>query len=131
MPWDFLEILDVASDAVELLSNGTPDFKKDESLIKKKKSKYVMEKISLVLTSISCGLLFWVLKDPLLVQNPFQSIIIAILIGVFIASTVCLAIYFLESFSFKSFFSMLFFCASVIAFFTASVLCLYFKSGLF
>ncbi|WP_139166199.1 branched-chain amino acid ABC transporter substrate-binding protein [Chryseobacterium soldanellicola] len=128
---DFFDFFDAASSALELLSNAAPDFEKDESLIKKKKPKYVIEKISLVLILISSGLLFWVLRDPLPVQNPFQSIVIAILIGIFITSTVCLAIYFLESFSFKSFFSMLFFCTSLIAFFTASVLCLYFKSGLF
>ncbi|ANF49458.1 hypothetical protein A0O34_02325 [Chryseobacterium glaciei] len=80
---------------------------------------------------VSLVLLFIVFKDPLLVQSPFQTVCIAILIGMVITFLCCFALYLLEFFYFKSFFSMLFFCTSLILLSTASVLYLYLKSGLF
>lgn len=136
MSWNIFEVVGLVFDALDLLSSGSPkvedlNYHESTKSLKRKKSKYLVEWFSTAFTLISCILLFFVFKDPLLVQNPFQTVCIAILIGMVITFLCCFALYLLESFYFKSFFSMLFFCTSMIILWTASVLYLYFKSGLF
>ncbi|ASW74246.1 hypothetical protein IQ37_12335 [Chryseobacterium piperi] len=129
MFWNFLDVLDWVFDILDLFS-GNSSYNKDESR-KMKKRKYFAERISLLLLAVASIFLWTVLKDPLPVQHAFQTVMITVLIGVFISSACCFALYILDLFYFKSFFSMLLFCIALITFFTAIVLWIYFKSGLF
>lgn len=132
MSWNIFEVISVVLDALDLLGDSSsPDWEYDQKPKKEKKFRYAMEWISSGLTLTGSLLLFIVLKDPLPVQYPFQAIVIATLIGIFMASICCFALYTLVLFYFNSLFSMVFFCCSLIFFSTALVLCLYFKSGLF
>lgn len=136
MSWNIFEVVGLVFDALNLLSSDPPkvedlNYHESTKSLKRKKSKYLVEWFSTAFTLISCILLFFVFKDSLLVQNPFQIIGIAALIGIVITSMSCFALYLLESFYFKSFFSMLFFCTSMIILWTISVLFLYLRSGLF
>ncbi|MFP3594147.1 branched-chain amino acid ABC transporter substrate-binding protein [Chryseobacterium sp. SIMBA_038] len=132
MSWNIFEVVEFVVDALSLLSSDSSESNSGtEKPLKRKKSKYLVEQFSTAFTLISCIFLFFVFKDPLLVQNSFQTVCIAILIGMVITFLCCFALYLLEFFYFKSFLSMLFFCTSMIVLWTASVLFLYFKSVLF
>ncbi len=131
MSWNIFDIVGVVLDALDLLGSSSAPGWETKKTAKRKKSKYVVEWFSTMFTFVGLVLLFIVFKDPLMVQNPFQAVCIAILIGIVITFLCCFALYLLESFCFRSFFSMLFFCTSLILLGTASVLYLYFKSGLF
>lgn len=136
MSWNILDAIGLVFEALDLLSSGsfkTENLNYHESAKspKRKKYKYFVEWVSTSFVLISCVLLFIVFKDPLLVDSLFQTVCIAILIGFIIAFICCFALYILEFFYFKSFFSMLFFCTSMIVLGMAFVLCLYFRSGLF
>lgn len=136
MSWNIFDVIDGIFQVLDFLSIGsskTEDLNYEGSIkyVKRKKSKNFVEFFSTAFTLISCILLFFVFKDPLLIQSPFQTVCIAIVIGMVVTFLCCFALYLLEFFYFKSFFSMLFFCTSMIVLWTASVLFLYFKSGLF
>lgn len=131
MSWNIFEVVGIVLDALDLLGSSSAPSWETKKTAKRKKSKYLVEWFSTIFTLISCVLLFIVFKDPLLVQSPFQTVCIAILIGIVFTCSCCFALYLLESFYFKSFFSMLFFCSSLILLSTASILYLYLRSGLF
>jgi len=131
MSWDFSDFLDTVSSAVELLCNGTSNFKKDESLSKRKKSKYVIEKVSVAFILISAVMLFFIFKDPLPTESYVQTLIVGSLIGLAISFIFFFIVYTLEKYYFKSVFQWLFFSCSAILFFVSVVLCVYFESGIF
>ncbi|AZA54152.1 branched-chain amino acid ABC transporter substrate-binding protein [Chryseobacterium sp. G0201] len=131
MSWNIFDIIGVVLDALDLLGSSSAPSWETKKTAKRKKSKYFVEWFSTFFTVTSLVLLFIVFKDPLLVQSPFQTICIAILIGIVFTFSCCFALYLLESFYFKSFLSMMFFCTSLILLSTASVLYLYIRSGLF
>lgn len=136
MSWNILDAVGLVFEALDLLGSGSSkteslNYNESTKSSKRKESKCFVEWVSTSFVLISCVLLFIVFKDPLLVDSLFQTVCIAILIGFVIAFICCFAFYIVEFFYFKSFFSMLFFCTSMIVLGTASVLCLYFRAGLF
>lgn len=132
MSWNIFEVIDVVLDMLNLLSGSSAsDWENSQKIKKRKKSRYRTEWVSSGFTLIGSAFLALVIKDLLPMQHPFQLIIIATIIGVFVTSICCFTLYALMLFYFKSLFSMVFFCCSLIFFFTALVLCVYFKSSLF
>lgn len=132
MSWKIIEAIEIVLEVIDFVGGSSaPSWQGDEKLRRRKKSKYKTEWVSIALTFIGSVILFSILKEPLPVQYPVQTIIIAALIAVFMSSVFCLGLYFLKSFYFRSVFSMLLFCCSLILFSTALVLWMYFKSGLF
>ncbi|MBK1895714.1 branched-chain amino acid ABC transporter substrate-binding protein [Chryseobacterium paridis] len=132
MSWNIFEIIDVTLDALDLLGgSSTPNWKRDQRPKKRKKSTYNVEWMSVGMAFISAVILFSILKEPLPVQYPVQTMVIAALIGISISAVGFIGLYFVELFYFRNIFSMIFFCSSVIFFSTSLLLWLYFKSGLF
>ncbi|SFN26671.1 hypothetical protein SAMN05421594_1938 [Chryseobacterium oleae] len=130
MAWDLLEtlgnVLDVASS-----SSSSARLNYNSKTSKKKKSKYFTEKVSAGLIAVAGVLLFFVFKDPLPAENYTQTLIVASLIGTAISGVLFFLLNLMELYYFKSFFKLLLFSGSVILFFIALVLCVYFKSGVF
>ncbi|MGG5210317.1 branched-chain amino acid ABC transporter substrate-binding protein [Chryseobacterium sp. MIQD13] len=134
MAWDFLEVLENVLDALSLFSNGSSSsagINYNDNLVKKKRSKYFIEKISLGCIAIAAVLLFFVFKDPLPAENYIQTLIVASLIGIAVSGILFFLLHVLELYYFKNIFKLLFFSGSVILFFISLVLCIYFRSGLF
>ncbi|MDO3427194.1 branched-chain amino acid ABC transporter substrate-binding protein [Chryseobacterium sp. APV1] len=132
MNWNFLDILDIVFDALELFgSNSSSDLSYHEKPKNEKKKKYFTEKVSAVFLFSSGVLFFFVFKDPLSSEKYVQTLIVASLIGVAISFLLFFVLHSLEKYYFKSVFQWLFFSVSVMSFFISLVLWIYFKSGLF
>ncbi|WP_261511360.1 branched-chain amino acid ABC transporter substrate-binding protein [Chryseobacterium paludis] len=132
MSWNIFEVVEVVLDALNLLSDSSvPEWKDEKSIIKRKKTEFAIEWISTGLALAGFLLLFIVFSNSLSYENTFQVTVIATLIAVLMASACCFILHVLTLFYFRSFFSMLFFCFSLILFSTALLLVVYFKSGLF
>lgn len=129
MSWNIFDAIEAVFDLLNLLDS--PSWRKEQKSKKIKSSKYKLEWTSAGLIFTGSVLLFFIFKEPLPVQYPFQTLFVGILIGIFIASLCCFVMHILTVFYFRSLFSMIFFCVSLILFSSASVLFLYFKSGLF
>lgn len=127
MNWNFLDILDIVFDALELFgSNSSSDLSYHE-----KPKKVFYRKVSAVFLFSSAVLFFFVFKDPLPFEKYVQTLIVASLIGVTISFLLFFVLHSLEKYYFKSVFQWLFFSVSVMSFFISLVLWIYFKSGLF
>lgn len=122
-----MEVLDFLGSG----SNESGWNSKSPAKVRSKKTKYTVEKISAYFALLASIFLLIVFRKPLPVQNPVGTVLVIILIGFCMAATCCFALYTIRLFYFKSFLSMLFFCSSLIGLCTATVLYLYFESGLF
>ncbi|GEJ47488.1 MULTISPECIES: branched-chain amino acid ABC transporter substrate-binding protein [unclassified Chryseobacterium] len=140
MSWNFLDVLDVVVDVLELFSSGSgssssdrESLNYDERLQKKesKKSRYFTEKVSAVALALSAFCFFIVFKDPLPSYNYVQTLVVTSLIGTGISFLIFFVLYVMELYYFKTLFKLLLFSCSVIAFFISAVMYIYFKSGLF
>lgn len=132
MNWNFLDILDIVFDALELFGrNSSSDLSYHEKPKNEKKKKYFTEKVSAVFLFSSAVLFFFVFKDPLSSEKYVQTLIVALLIGVAISFLLFFVLHSLEKYYFKSVFQWLFFSVSVLSFFISLVLWVYFKSGVF
>lgn len=133
MNWDFLDVFEILIDAVDLLggTSNSSDIGYDQKAPVKKKTKHLIEKLSLVLLLFSSVLLFFVFKNPLPAENFTQTLIVGSLTGFAIALVFFFILYSLEKYYFKNVFQWLFFSGSTILFFISLVFCIYFKSGLF
>ncbi|MDN4012588.1 branched-chain amino acid ABC transporter substrate-binding protein [Chryseobacterium gambrini] len=132
MNWNFLDILDIVFDALELFGrNSSSDLSYHEKLKNEKPKKYFTEKVSAVFLFSSGVLFFFVFKDPLPSEKYVQTLIVASLIGVAISFLLFFVLHSLEKYYFKSVFQWLFFSVSVLSFIISLVLWVYFKSGLF
>ncbi|HCA06614.1 branched-chain amino acid ABC transporter substrate-binding protein [Chryseobacterium sp.] len=134
MAWDIFEALGDVLNGVDLLSGSSSSSARlnfNDKTSKKKKSKYVTEKVSVGLIAVAGVLLFFVFKDPLPAENYTQTLIVASLIGAAISGILFFLLNLMELYYFKNFFKLLLFSGSVILFFIALVLCVYFKSGVF
>lgn len=134
MAWDIFEALGDVLNGVDLLSGSSSSSARlnfNDTTSKKKKSKYFTEKVSAGLMAVAGVLLFFVFKDPLPAENYTQTLIVASLIGTAISGILFFLLNLMELYYFKNFFKLLLFSGSVILFFIALVLCVYFKSGVF
>lgn len=133
MSWDFLEIFDVVTDAVDLFVSGSSSSNTgyDEKSRIKKKSKYFVEKISAGFLLAASVLFFFVFKDPIPTENYLQTLIVGSLIGLAVSLLFFFILYALEKYYFKSVFQWLFFSCSTILLAISVVFCVYFESGLF
>ncbi|PQA90151.1 hypothetical protein B0A69_20985 [Chryseobacterium shigense] len=133
MAWDLLEILGNVFNLLDLLPNGSSsaDLNYVDRKIKKKKSKYFTEKVSIAFLAVSSVLLFFVFKGSLPAEHYPQTFVVASLIGIAISFVLFFLLYILELYYFKSLFKLLFFSGSVILFFISLVCWVYFRSGLF
>ncbi|SEM42047.1 hypothetical protein SAMN05421856_103124 [Chryseobacterium taichungense] len=124
MNFDFFDLLDIGSN---LLNSGTTRFTRN----KKKKTKYVREKISLILYFFSAVFFFLVFRNPLISENYMQSVVIGSVLGLAVSLVVFFVLHVLEMYYFKNAFQWLFFSLSVVSFFISVILWIYFKSGIF
>lgn len=133
MNWDFLDIFNILMDAVNLLGNtsNSSEISYNQKQSLKKKTKYLTEKISIILLLFSIILLFFVFKNPLSAENYVQTLIVGSLIGFVLALVSFFILYSLEKYYFKNVLQWIFFSCSVILFYISLVFCVYFKSGIF
>lgn len=132
MSWNIFDILDTVFGALDLFSSSpSSDLKDDHQLKKVKKTKYIVEKSSVMLLIIALVLLFLVFKDQLPQENYMQTLIIISLIGIVISGLIFFILYHLGLYYFESLYKLLLFSCSVILMVISAILCGYFKSGLF
>jgi len=131
MPFDFLDGLELIGDLLGFLGSSSDPAKSDEKEKVNKKSKYRVEWWSGSLLLLSSILLFFVFKEPLPAKDFVQTLIVCSVIGLAISFFVYFILYHLELYYFKNLFKLLLFSVSVILFSVASVLLIYFKSGIF
>ncbi|WP_347216836.1 branched-chain amino acid ABC transporter substrate-binding protein [Chryseobacterium sp.] len=139
MSWNIFEVLGGALDVLDLLSSGSGSSSDRKSLNygerpQSKKSRRLKNlKADFIIFCIpaSVVLYFIVFKDPLPAENYGITLFVTSLIGVALSFLVFFVMNVLEVFYFKSIFRLLFVCGSVIAFFIALVMCVYYKSGVF
>lgn len=134
MSWNLFDGISVFFDVLDFLGSGSnkKSFNYDKpQKSRSKKTKYRAEKISSYFTILASIFLCIVFKDPLPVQSVLETVLIHVLIGVCIASACCFVLYTVNLFYFRNLFSMVLFCTSLIGLCTATVLYLYFESGLF
>ncbi len=124
MNFDFFDLLDIGSN---LLNSGTTRFTRN----KKKKTKYVREKISLILYFFSAVFFFLVFRNPLISENYMQSVVIGSVLGLAVSLVVFFVLHVLEMYYFKSAFQWLFFNLAVVSFWVSVILWVYFRSGIF
>jgi len=133
MAWDFLETLGNVLNVLDLFASSSSSARinyNDQSK-KKKKIKYLTEKVSAGFIVAAVVLLFFVFKNPLPEKNYLQTLIVISLIGTAISCVLFFLLHVLKLYYFKSLFKLLLFSISVILFFISLVLCIYFRSGLF
>lgn len=129
MNWDFLDILDLISNFLNIFSSSSSS---DVSITtEKKKIKYVVEKVSASFLLISGMFLFFIFKDPLPVQNDVLTCVVTSCIGLAISLLFFFVLNIFELYYFKSLFQLLLFSCSAILFFISIIFCIYFKSGIF
>ncbi|MDM1553222.1 branched-chain amino acid ABC transporter substrate-binding protein [Chryseobacterium indologenes] len=138
MSWNIFEVLGTVIDTlsnIATLSNmhsgvtrlsSTSPSKKN-----KKKDKYFTEKVSAGFILASVVLFFVVFHKPLPVGDQTTALIVSSLIGTAISALLFFLLNLMELHYFKNIFKLLLFSCSVIAFFIALVMCVYYKSGVF
>ncbi|MDP9960942.1 branched-chain amino acid ABC transporter substrate-binding protein [Chryseobacterium lathyri] len=133
MAWDLLEALGNILNVLDLFagSSSSARINYSDKPTKKKKTKYLTEKVSADFIVAAVVLLFFVFKDSLPEKNYLQTLIVISLIGAAISGVLFFLLHVLELYYFKSFFKLLLFSSSVILFFISLVLYIYFRSGLF
>jgi len=134
MAWDLLEALGNILNVLDLFASSSSSSARinyNDQPTKKKKTKYLTEKISTGFIVAAVVLLFFVFEDPLPEKNYLQTLIVISLIGTAVSSVLFFLLHVLELYYFKNLFKLLLFSSSVILFFISLVLCIYFRSGLF
>lgn len=134
MSWNLFDGIGLFMEVLDFLGSGSNERgwnHKSPAKSRSKKTKYTVEKISAYFTILASIFLLIVFREPLPVQNPVGTVLVIILIGFCMAATCCFALYTVNLFYFRSLLSMVFFCTSLIGICTATVLYLYFESGLF
>ncbi|MEC3875803.1 branched-chain amino acid ABC transporter substrate-binding protein [Chryseobacterium salviniae] len=131
MNFDFFDFLDLCGNALNLFNGGSSDSIHYDLSDKKKKRKYVFEKISAVLYLISAVLFFFVFRNPTVSGNYTRSVAIASVSGFAVSVVIFFVIYLLGKYYFKSVFQWLFFSLSVTTLCVSVCLLIYFKSGIF
>ncbi|SMP33316.1 branched-chain amino acid ABC transporter substrate-binding protein [Chryseobacterium profundimaris] len=131
MNFDFFDFLDLCGNALNLFNGGSSDPIHYDLPDKKKKRKYVFEKISAVLYLISAGLFFFVFRNPPVSGNYIQSVAIALVLGFAVSVVIFFVLYLLGKYYFKSVFQWLLFSLSVATLCVSVFLWIYFKSGIF
>lgn len=130
MSWNILEVVGSIVDVISNTSSGSTRIssvqKKD-----KKKDKYFTEKVSARFILAAAVLFFIVFYKPLPVGDQTTALIVSSLIGVSLSALLFFLLNLMELYYFKSIFKLLLFSCSVIAFFIALVMCVYYKSGIF
>ncbi|SDI17616.1 hypothetical protein [Chryseobacterium jejuense] len=132
MSWNIFEILETAADVFSAV--GTSPIKDSEARARKKdkkKDKYFTEKVSAKFILASVVLFFVVFHKPLPIGDQTTALIVSSLIGTAISALLFFLLNLMELYYFKSIFKLLLFSCSVIAFFIALVMCVYYKSGVF
>ncbi|WP_284464514.1 branched-chain amino acid ABC transporter substrate-binding protein [Chryseobacterium sp.] len=132
MSWNFFEALGMAADAFSAVA--TQPVKDSEARARKKgkqKDKYFTEKVSARFILASVILFVIAFKDPVPAENYVQTLIVTSLIGFAISCVLFFVLNLMELYYFKNVFKLLLFSCSVIAFFIALVMCVYFQSGVF
>ncbi|WP_160136755.1 branched-chain amino acid ABC transporter substrate-binding protein [Chryseobacterium sp. c4a] len=137
MSLNIFDVLDGALDVLDLLSSGSSSssdrksLNYDERPQSKKEDKYFKEKVSAGFMLASVVLFFIVFHKPLPIGDQTTALIVSSLIGTAISGLLFFLLNLMELYYFKSIFKLLFFSCSVIAFFVALVMCIYYKSGIF
>ncbi|MGL6126471.1 branched-chain amino acid ABC transporter substrate-binding protein [Chryseobacterium artocarpi] len=130
MSWNILEVVGSIVDVISNTSSGSTRIssasKKD-----KKKDKYFIEKVSARFILVAAALFFIVFYKPLPVGDQTTALIVSSLIGIALSALLFFLLNLMELYYFKSIFKLLLFSCSVIAFFIALVMCVYYKSGIF
>lgn len=130
MNFDIFDLLDTCSNALNLLSDGysgATRFTRN----KKKKVKFVREKIGAVLFLFSAVFFFLVFKNPPVSDIYVQSVVVASILGFAVSLVIFFMMNVLETYHFKSVFQWLLFSLSVVSFCISLVLLIYFRSGIF
>lgn len=130
MSFDFFDLLNTCGNALDLLSDGSSgatNFTRN----KKKKTKFIREKISAVLFLFSAVFFFLVFKNPPVSDTYVQSVMVASILGFAVSLMIFFIINLLETYHFKSVFQWLFFSLSVVSFCISVILWIYFNSGIF
>ncbi len=132
MSWNIFEILETAADIFSVVATEPV---KDSEVRARKKSKkedkYFTEKVSAGFMLASVVLFFIVFHKPLPIGDQTTALMVSSLIGTAISALLFFLLNLMELYYFKSIFKLLFFSCSVIAFFIALVMCVYYKSGVF
>lgn len=128
MSFNIFEVLDVLSN-VSTSSSPMRAFRSRKK--SKKEDKYFTEKVSAGFILASAVLFFIVFHKPLPIGDQTTALLVASLIGTAISALLFFLLNLMELYYFKSIFKLLFFSCSVIAFFVALVMCVYYKSGIF
>lgn len=123
MNFDFFDLLNLC---IELLNL---DF--GNSSHARKKRKYVTEKVSVFLYTLSAVLVFLMIKNPLSSEYSVQSVLLVSSSGLIISLIIFGILYFLNKYYFKNVFQWLFFSFSVLSFCITAFLWGYFSSGIF
>lgn len=139
MSWNIFDIFCSALDLLDILSSGSSSSSDKISLNydehspsrKLKTAKSLRADVSLLCIPASAVLYFIVFKDPLPADNYGTTLVITSLIGVALSFLMFFIMNVLGLYYFKSIFRLLLFSGSVIAFFIALVMCVYYKSGVF
>lgn len=130
MSWNILEVVGVIVDVVSNTSSGSTRIS-STSKKEKKKDKYFTEKVSARFILAAAVLFFIVFYKPLPVGDQTTALIVSSLIGTALSGLLFFLLNLMELYYFKSIFKLLLFSCSVIAFFIALVMCVYYKSGIF
>ncbi|WP_336687109.1 branched-chain amino acid ABC transporter substrate-binding protein [Chryseobacterium bernardetii] len=132
MSFNVLEVLGAAVDIISNVSSGSSSMRVSGSSKKsKKEDKYFTEKVSAGFILASVVLFFVVFHKPLPVGDQTTALIVASLIGTAISALLFFLLNLMELYYFKSIFKLLLFSCSVIAFFVALVMYIYYKLGIF
>ncbi|UZT97617.1 branched-chain amino acid ABC transporter substrate-binding protein [Chryseobacterium fluminis] len=134
MQFDFFDIVEGIGDIFTIFGDGKSSSKNlgyDKGPKTKKKSKYIVEKISAGFLLIASILLFIVIKDILPLESEVNTILVISLIGLGISFIFFFVLHVLELYYFKSIFQLLLFSVSSILMFTSLLMTVYFRSGIF
>ena len=119
-------------DIISNVSSGSSSMRVSGSSKKsKKEDKYFTEKVRAGFILASVVLFFVVFHKPLPVGDQTTALIVASLIGTAISALLFFLLNLMELYYFKSIFKLLLFSCSVIAFFVALVMYIYYKLGIF
>lgn len=132
MSWNIFEILETAADIFSVVA--TEPVKDSEVRVRKKnkkKDRHFTEKVSAGFILVSAVLFFVVFHKPLPIGDQTTALVVSSLIGTAISALLFFLLNLMGLYYFKSIFRLLLFSGSVIAFFIALVMCVYYKSGVF
>ncbi|CAA7193697.1 branched-chain amino acid ABC transporter substrate-binding protein [Chryseobacterium potabilaquae] len=132
MNWDFLEILSLVTDALDLFTKDSSSTELGYPIqTSNKKAKYSVEKISFAFLSISAIIFVIVFENSLPEENLNQTIMVISLMGIVLACLLFFILHVLELYYFKNVFQWLFFSCSTILLLVSIIFFIYFRSGLF